>query len=219
MKKSVHKNQQGNREMPLPFRSENVCLPNNRSLALSRLDSLVRSFKRRPKLKEDYCEFMRKIIDRGHATPIPPNEHSYKPETFAPRTPGKSQVMVSRPGQVWYLPHFGVYHPRKPGQIRVVFDSSAEFKGTSLNKELLPGPDLMNSLVGVLFRFRHHEVGIMADIEQMFHSFHVNPKHRDFLRFLWFEDNDPTKKIKEYHITVHLFGNGPSPVRTQESCR
>ena len=88
MKRSVHKNQQGNWEMPLPFCSENVCLPNNRSLALRRLDSLVRSFKRRPKLKGDYCEFLRKIIDRRHATPIPPNEHSQKPETFAQEPQG-----------------------------------------------------------------------------------------------------------------------------------
>ena len=51
----------------------------------------------------------------------------------------------------------------------------------------------------------------MADVEQMFHSFHVDPKHRDFLRFLWFEDNDPAKRIMEYRMTVHLFGNAPSP--------
>ena len=51
----------------------------------------------------------------------------------------------------------------------------------------------------------------MCDIEQMFHSFHVNPEHRDFLRFLWYEDNTPGKRIIEYRMNVHLFGNGPSP--------
>ena len=45
----------------------------------------------------------------------------------------------------------------------------------------------------------------------MFHSFYVNPDHRDFLRFLWFEDNNPRKPIAEYRMNVHLFGNGPSP--------
>lgn len=117
----------------------------------------------------------------------------------------------SNDGRVWYLPHFGVYHPKKPDQIRVVFDSSAEFQGVSLNKELLPGPDLMNSLVGVLFRFRKENIAIMCDIEQMFHTFHVNPEHQNFLRFLWFKDNDPSKEIVEYKMTVHLFGNAPSP--------
>jgi hypothetical protein len=39
------------------------------------------------------------------------------------------------PGECWYLPLFGVYHPRKPDQIRGVFDSSAIFEGVSLNVE------------------------------------------------------------------------------------
>ena len=51
----------------------------------------------------------------------------------------------------------------------------------------------------------------MCDIEQMFHSFHVDPEHRDFLRFLWYENNTPGRRIIEYRMNVHLFGNGPSP--------
>lgn len=51
---------------------------------------------------------------------------------------------------VWYIPHHGVYHPRKPGKLRVVFNCSAKFCGISLNDTLLTGPDLINSLVGVL---------------------------------------------------------------------
>ena len=47
-----------------------------------------------------------------------------------------------------------MYHPNKPGKIRVVFDCSAEFDGGSLNKELLTGPDLINQVVEVLTRFR-----------------------------------------------------------------
>ena len=51
----------------------------------------------------------------------------------------------------------------------------------------------------------------MCDMEQMLHSFLISPKHRNFLRFLWFKDNDPSQNIIEYRMTVHLFGNGPSP--------
>ena len=64
-------------------------------------------------------------------------------------------------GKVWYLPHFGVYRSKKPTQIRVVLDSSAEYSDMSINKELLPGPDLMNSLLGVLIRFRRETTAIM----------------------------------------------------------
>lgn len=77
--------------------------------------------------------------------------------------------------EVWYLPVFGVYHPRKPDQIRGVFDSSATFRGLSLNDVLMSGPDLNNSLLGVLIRFRKEPVAITADIQQMFHCFYVRP--------------------------------------------
>ena len=53
----------------------------------------------------------------------------------------------------------------------MVFNSSAEFQGVSLNKELLPGPDLMISLVGVLIRFPQDNIAMMCDIDQMFNSF------------------------------------------------
>ena len=69
-------------------------------------------------------------------------------------------------------------------------------------------PDLTNSLFGVLLRFRHHDVAAMCDVEQMFNSFHVDPKHQSFLCFLWFRNNDPSEEIIEYQMTVHLFGNG-----------
>ena len=51
----------------------------------------------------------------------------------------------------------------------------------------------------------------MCDIEQLFYSFYVSPEHRDYLRFLWYEDNDPQRRAIEYRMNVHLFGNGPSP--------
>ena len=52
---------------------------------------------------------------------------------------------------------------------------------------------------------------MMADIEMMFHSFRVSPQHRNFLRFLWYADNDPEMPVAKYRIDVHLFGNAPSP--------
>ena len=44
----------------------------------------------------------------------------------------------------------------------------------------------------------------------MFHLFHVDPKHQNFLPFLWFKDN-PSKRIIENKMTVHLFSKRPSP--------
>ena len=110
----------------------------------------------------------------------------------------------------------GIYHIMefttlvKPGKIRVVFDCSAEFHGTSLNKELLPGPDLTNQLVGVLTRFRTEEVAFMADIEAMFHQVHIPEKERSFLRYLWWEDVN-LEKLIDYEMCVHVFGGTSSP--------
>ena len=68
-----------------------------------------------------------------------------------------------------------------------------------------------NGLQGILVRFRRNAVGVMCDIEQMFHNFHVHPPHRDLLRFLWFADNDKEKDVIVYQMVVHLFGNTSSP--------
>ena len=88
-------------------------------------------------------------------------------------------------GMVWYIPHYGVTHPAKPEKVRVVFDCSGEFGGTSLNKQLIAGPYLTNQLVGVLTRVREEHIAYMADIEAMFHQVRVLENQRSLLRFLW----------------------------------
>ena len=190
---SLHKNTNGNWEAPLPFKSDDLSLPNNKGHCLRRLLSLKRRLLNNSKLKEDYLAFMKKTLDNGHTSRVSVDQLS------------------TEKGKVWHLPHFHVYQPRKLDQIRVVFDCSAVFENESLNKHLLQGPDQLNSLIGVLTRFRKEEVAFTCDIEQMFHSFYVTPKDRNFLRFLWFENNDLTKPIVEYRMNVHLFGAASSP--------
>ena len=107
----------------------------------------------------------------------------------------------------WDIPHHGVYHPKKPEKLRVV----ADFQGHSLNRHLLQGPGLTNSLVGVLCRFRQEPMAFACDIKGMFHQVHINEEHRDFLRFLWWEQGDTSKEPTEYRMPVHLFGAISSP--------
>nr|XP_022300829.1 uncharacterized protein LOC111109032 [Crassostrea virginica] len=174
----------------LPFCSNRPVLPNNHSQAMRRARILDSSLKKNPTKLGHALEFMKNIFDRNHAEVAPP----LKPNE-----------------ECWYLPIFGVYHPLKPEKIRMVFDSSARFQDLSLNSVLLSGPDLTNSLIGVLMRFRMETVAVVADIEQMFYCFGVAEKHRNFLRFLWYTNNDPTKPLIEYRMTVQVFGNTPSP--------
>ena len=81
---------------------------------------------------------------------------------------GKQSDETSQNGRVWYLPHHGVYHPLKPEKIRIVFDCSSEYRGRSINKELLGGPNLTNQIVGTLIKFRQDKVAFVTDIEKMF---------------------------------------------------
>lgn len=98
---------------------------------------------------DDYNNFMQDIIKKGYAVKV-------------------SNPTAMLQEQVWYLPHHGVYHPTKY-KIRVVFDCGASYQGTSLNQQLLQGPNLTSSLIGVLTRFRQEHIALMADIEAMFH--------------------------------------------------
>ncbi len=190
MEKSMYKDHEYNGVAPLPFRPQRRCLPNNKAQTLQRFKSLKRSFSRKPEMKDHFFEYMEKIFERGHAEVAP---------------------SLKEGEECWYLPLFGVYHPKKPGQIRVVFDSSSQYNGVSLNDILLTGPDLNNSFLGVHLRFRKEAVAITADIQHMFHCFLVRPEDRNFLRFFWYKDNNPNEEVIEYRMKVHIFGNSPSP--------
>ena len=52
----------------------------------------------------------------------------------------------------------------------MVFDAASKYDKVSLNDNLLTGPDLLNSLVEILLRFRSGKIGIMANVEQFFHQ-------------------------------------------------
>ena len=110
-----------------------------RSQALKRMHQLKRRLKKDSSFFQDYQCFMDDVVANGFS---------------------RKATSPSTDDSTWYLPHHRVYHHCKPGKIRVVFDCGAEFHGTSLNKELLPGPDLTNQLVGVLTRFRTEKSGV-----------------------------------------------------------
>lgn len=122
----------------------------------------------------------------------------------------EDKAKTSQSKTIWYIAHHGVYHP-KEHKFRVVFDCGASYQGTCLNDHLLQGPDLNNSLVGVLTRLRQKPVAFMADIEGMFHQVRIPEEDSDLLRFLWWPDGDWSKELEEYKMVVHIFGATSSP--------
>nr|XP_046214589.1 uncharacterized protein LOC124041258 isoform X1 [Oncorhynchus gorbuscha] len=190
MKEGIRRKDNGHYEMPLPFKEERPNLPNNKTCAVHRLKCLERRLRRDKQYYKDYTAFMEETIACGDAEKVSKEEINKHP--------------------AWYIPHHGVYHPQKPGKIRVVFDCSAKFRETSLNDHLT-GSEVTNTLLGVLCRFRKGPVAIMCDVECMFHQFHVKAEDQDYLRFLWWENGDLESQPSAYRMMVHLFGAASSP--------
>ena len=108
-----------------------------------------------------------------------------------------------------YLPHHPVIIPHKPEKVRGVCNAAPKFQGVALNDKLLPGPDLLQSLIGIIFRFREHQIALSADTEAMFLQVAVPNDDSRWLWFLWRED--PEQRIEVYGYTRHVFGAKSSP--------
>ena len=161
-----------------------VVMPESRRHAFQRSVYTKRKMIREKKFYDAYCRFMQKLLIAGHARKVPKERLKEK---------------------AWHLPHHGVYHPTKD-KLRVVFDCSAETDGVSLNSVLLQGPDVSNSLLGVLLRLRKGKIAVMADIEGMYHQVKLPEEYSKFLRFFWWEDGNLENDPIEYEMLVHPFG-------------
>ena len=192
VRSTLKKCENGHFEVGLPFKTSDVRFPYNKVQAKSRLNSLKKRFILNNEFFQEYRDFMDMMLKAEFAELVPDSE------------------LCPKDGKVWYLVHFGVFHKQKK-KIRIVFDASLKYQGISLNSMLLQGPDLTNNLLGVLLRFRQEKIAFMADVRKMFYQVKVRREDRDYLRFLWFPNNDLNKEPREYRITVHVFGAVSSP--------
>ena len=83
-----------------------------------------------------------------------------------------------------YIPHYAVFNINKSSISHVVFDAVAKYRGTSLNENLLKGPDLLSSFIGIILRLRINEFAVMGNIEQMFHQVNVPTTDKCFAFFV-----------------------------------
>ena len=148
----------GHYEIALPWRKYPPNLPHNRIQAQQRLQLLKKRLLKNLSLCNKYKEFMDDLFTKTYASKVTADQ------------------VIGPLGTHWYIPHHPVFHPQKPGKVRVVFDCSAKYSNTSLNDQLLQGPDPTNSLVGVLTRFREEPVAFISDIEAMFYQVHGSTK-------------------------------------------
>lgn len=102
--------------------------------------------------------------------------------------------------RTWYLPHFSVLNPLKPGKLRLVFDAAARVEGVSLNSRLLKSSQQYKPLPAVLFNFRMRKVAVCAE-------------DRCSQRFLWRENEGCSPDV--FEMNVMTFGTACSPCIAQ----
>ena len=172
--------------------NDDLDLPNNYYSALVQLKSLEKRLSKDEELRSKYSKNINDDFEKGYV---------FRVEN--PKDPSQ------RSKREWYLPHHPVINPNKPGKIRRVLNGAAKFHGTSLNRSLLTGPDLLQRLIHTLIRFRQHKYAVSADIEGMFLQVGVPLADQPCLRFLWRED--PSSEVMVYQYSRHIFGAKDSP--------
>ncbi|XP_024887379.1 uncharacterized protein LOC112464560 [Temnothorax curvispinosus] len=169
----------------LPFRENRAQLGQSRDIAMKRLICLERKFQREPELYKLYSEFMREYIDLNHMSKVT----------------GDARI----PNPV-YLPHHGVLRESSTTtKLRVVFNASSKTtSGISLNDTLMKGPNLQDSIINIMLRFRLHAVAITADLRKMYRQVLVHEDDRDYQRILWrFSPIDP---VDDYRLNTVTYG-------------
>ena len=176
-------------QVELPLRQDRPIIRNNRGQAVSRYYGLERRMleSNMHETAAKYDSIVENLISSGTVVAVS-NSEINKPE-----------------GMIWYLPHFHVVNPNKPGKIRVVFDCAALYRGVSLNHYLLRGPPSIPSLVGILLRARQFLVALTADITAFYHRIGVAEKHQSLQIFVYrkFGSSAP---ITTYQFTTLVFG-------------
>lgn len=180
----------GRYEVPLLWKKNSESMQNNRAVAEHRLTLLERRLQRDSNLAETYKETIHSDLQKGYVKRLNPDE-------------------IQSEERQWYLSHHPVLNPNKPGKVRRVCDAACRYQGASLNDNLITGLDLLNSLTGILMRFREERIALSADIEAMFNQVALPKDNQPVLRFLWRDSPDAETEIYQYQR--HIFGAKCAP--------
>ena len=176
-------------------------LPNNRCVAMAALRSAENRLRKKRELADTYNAQIEDMVDRGAARIVTEEE------------------LFKYQGPKFYIHHFEVLNPKsKSTPCRIVYNSSANYKGHSLNSHLAKGPSMLNRLLGVLLRFREGKHAFIGDISKMFHAITIPLKDQMTHLFLWRnlkEDCAPTT----YAMTAVNMGDRPSSAIAQIALR
>ena len=177
----------------LPFTNHSEVLPDNFNVARSRLTSLKRKLNSNPTLLHEYDQIMK----------------DYLKDNIIEEANGNKVVTSAH-----YLPHHAeIKSGRESTKTRIVFDALAKSDKNepSLNDILYNGPCLLPLIEDVLLKFRLGRIGVVADMQQAFLQISVNECHRNYLRFLWYNNMFDENSLKNYRSGRVLFRLTCSP--------
>ena len=187
--------------IPYTWKKDPNLLPDNRGLAIKRLESTERRLKRNPEQAEAYCKQMEEMENMKFARKLSKEEQD------------------KYNGPVHYIPHHAVLRPdKKSTLVRIVFNSSSTFQGHVLNDCWKKGPDLLNGIFGVVLRFREKEVAVLGDISKMYHRILIPERDQHVHRYLW-RNMESDREPDTYVKTVLTFGDRPAPAMAQIALR
>ena len=187
--------------IPYPWKKDPKLLPDNKNVAIKRLESTERRLKQNQEHANAYCKQMDELQEMGFARKLTKEE------------------IKSYDGPVHYIPHHAVVRPEnKSTPVRIVFNASSTYQGHVLNDYWLKGPDLLNNLFGVILRFREKEVALVGDISKMYHRIRIPEEDQHVHRYLW--RNLETEREPDVYVkTVLTFGDKPAPAMAQIALR
>ena len=170
-----------------PFIKDPNILSDNREAMIKRAGSMEKSLEKKG-LRKAYNDEFQKFIERKVISEISKEE------------------LDSYPGPINVISHHGVLQPRsETTPYRIVYNSSQDNGGVSLNQCLPKGPNCLTDIYGNLLKFRTYEEGLVFDISKAYHTIRTGTVEK-FLRIMvWrFSDNE---EWKFYGYEVMAFGD------------
>ena len=162
----------------LPWSIEKGDLTNNKSAVLGVMDSTIRKLGKDQSWRIIYDQQLRDLLGNGFAREVLHDELS---------------EWVKSGGSVYYIAHQMALNPSsKSTPVRVVFNSSQKFRGQSLNSSWELGPDVLNSLHGVLLRFRENYFAAQGDVKKMYYMIRIPKAEQMMQLFCWKFSEDNT---------------------------
>ncbi|GBL81857.1 hypothetical protein AVEN_50464-1 [Araneus ventricosus] len=162
----------------LLWKSEMGQLENNFEVALRRFKSLRKRLNRNPEIFQQYKNVIEEQIKEGMVEEC-------------------SQEITE---SSYFMPHREIIKPNETTSCRIVYDaSSSRSKGlNSLNDILAVGPNLSPLVLDMILKFRKFEIAFSGDTAKAFLMIGISEKDRDYLKFLWFGDNEQGYKALRF---------------------